>query len=143
MSDFLCSNYHDLGLGLLCGLRPKFHHEEHKPINTNYKDNNNARVSPSIILCLEVQRLEVIRTLGVLTYTASSRGIWVEEICSCSHAVLIAGKIFATGLVGRRVEYSKLFRFAMNRLVPGSENKQRTHEVVERVDVVYPGRNYC
>lgn len=116
MPDFLYSNCHDLGLGLLCGLRPKFHHAEHKPTNTN-------------------------RTLGVLTDAASSSGIWVQEICGCSHAALVADKVFATGLVGRRVEYSKFFRLAVNRLVPGSENKQRTHEVVERVEVVYPGRH--
>ena len=136
------SDHYDLGPGLLCSLRPKFHHEEHKPIYTDYKDNNNTRVSPSIIFCFEVQRLEVIRTLGVLTHTASSSGIWVKEICSCPHTVLVVGKIFAAGLIRSWVEYSKFFGSAVNRLVPGSENKQRTHEVVERVDIVYPRRSH-
>lgn len=38
-----------LGIGLLGSLYPKFYHKEHKPVDTNNKDNNNTSISPSII----------------------------------------------------------------------------------------------
>jgi hypothetical protein len=128
----------DLRLGLFRRLGPKFHHDEHKPVKTNHKDNNNAGISPSIIFLFKVEGPEVIATLGILTHTTSVGVLWVQEVYSRAHALLVNRKVFLAGLVRGRVEYSKFTGFAADGLIPGSEDEQRTHEVVERIEVVDP-----
>lgn len=132
-----------LRLGLLGSLGPEFHHEEHQPVNPNYKDNNNARVSPSKIFLCEVQCTEVISTLGVLAHATVGVIVRVEKIRAHPHAALVDVKVLATRLIRGGVKYSQFLRLAMNRFVPGSEDQQGTHKVVEGVDVVHPVEDCC
>jgi hypothetical protein len=74
--------------------------------------------------------------------TDAARGdiLWVEKVRTNSHACLIDRKIIAASLVSWWVENSKLRILAVDRLIPGCEDKQRTHKVVERINVVHPTR---
>lgn len=128
----------DLRLGLFRRLGPEFHHEKHKPVDTNHKDNNNAGVSPSIVFLSKIKVTEVIATLGILTHAASVGVVWIQQVCSRAHALLINRKVLLAGLIRGRVKHSKFIRPAADRLIPGSEDEQRTHKVIERVEVVYP-----
>lgn len=128
----------DLRLGLFRRLGPEFHHQEHKPVNTNRKDNNNAGISPSVIFLVKVKGLEVIATLGISTHTASVGVLWVQEVRSRAYALLVNRKVFSAGLVRGWFKYSEFVGFAADWLIPGSEDEQRTHEVVERIKVVDP-----
>ena len=125
-------------LGLLGGLGPELHHEEHEPIDTDYKHNDNARIPPSVVLFSQVQRAEVISTGGVLANAAAESIIWVQKVRAHPYAMLVDVEIFTTGLVGSRVKNSQLVWLAMHGSVPSDEYQHRTKKVIEGVQVVHP-----
>lgn len=125
-------------LGFLASLGPEFHHEEHEPVNTNHKHNNNTCIPPPVILLCEVQCTKVISTLSVLAHLTAGDVVGVEEIRACPQVARVDVKVFATGLIGGWVKYSQFRRVTINMLFPGSEDENGTHKVVKGVDVVHP-----
>lgn len=78
-----------LGLRLFRLLGPKLHHQIHKPIDANDKDDDESCIPPTIILIVQIQRTQVVRTTRVLTYLASGAIIGIEQVGRGSHPALV------------------------------------------------------
>jgi len=132
-----------LVLRLLSLLRPQLHHQIHQPINSKHEHHHQARIPPTEILLVQVQRAQVVRTSRVLADLASDSVVGVEQVCSAAHAALVSGKVFLAGLAGWGVKEGDFVGFAGYGLVPGCEDHEAGHEVVEGIEVVEPGRGLC
>lgn len=125
-------------LRLLSLLSPKLHHEIDKTIDAKDKDDNQARIPPPEVLIIKVERAQIIRTSRVLTHLASRAVIRVKQVRRSSHPALVSSQILGARRTGWWIKESHLVRSAVDGLVPGGEDHQAGHEVVERVQVVEP-----
>lgn len=64
--------------------------------------------------------------------------IWVREVASRTHTHHISFKILTACLTIRRIENSKFRLGATHGSAERSKSEQRTHEIIERVEVVDP-----
>jgi len=138
----LCTPYNlstkekELGLGFLSLLSPELHQQKHQPINTNSKYHRNTRIPPSIALLIEIQSAQIISSRRVLANLATGTGIRVQQVRCGAHTALIGGKVFGAGLTKGRVEEGDFAGFAGDGFVPGCEDEQTGHDVVEWINVV-------
>lgn len=119
-------------------LGSQLHHQEHQGVENSSPQYNQSRISPAVVLFVQVECLQVVLSSSVSAHLAVLRSAWVQKIRATSHALLIGGEIVATCLVRRRIEDRKLTPFTSNIDGEGGEGEERAEEVVERIEVVEP-----
>lgn len=123
------------GLALL---RPQLHQQENHRIRREHKDDHNRRISPPVIIILQIKRVEIIRAVAILANPAPARGIRVREIVPRSLSQHVVREIGRARLAVRGVEDGEFGLGAVDRDAPGGEDEEGTHEVVEGIEVVHP-----
>ncbi|KAK8219846.1 hypothetical protein M8818_000820 [Zalaria obscura] len=119
-------------------LSPQLHTQVNHGVTADCEDNNDSRISPTIVIVLQLQIVQVVTSPGVLADPASARRLRVDEVGPGAVALEVLGQVRGAGLAIRRIEDSELRLGALDLDVEAGEDKKGAHEVVEGVEVIQP-----
>lgn len=139
--------------GTLRLLASKLHHQKHQGIRTDAEQGSNSglirvsektvlfgeestHISPRVVLFLQIERLGIIRTSGILAERARRGGIGIQKVPGLLREEV--GHIIAARLSWRSVKVHPLRRLAVHFDVPENFAQQTTNQVCEGVQVVHP-----
>ena len=124
-------------LRLLTRLSPQLHENINQRVTRNGKDDTDSRIPPSIVVVVQVDRVQVIASPSVLADSAVSSRLRVDEIRATAWSSHPCLEVFAAGLASWRIEHCELRLGAFDLPVEIREDEQRSHKVVEGVQPIY------
>ena len=125
-------------LGLFRSLGAKLHHEINERIRTEREDDDDPRVSPSIVVCLEVDGGEVVASVTILADATVRSRMRINQIAVRTTTFHVRGEILSTSGAIRGIENSELLVSALDVDIVNTKDKHAAHEVVEGIDPIEP-----
>lgn len=117
-------------LRLLRLLRPQLHQSKDERVTRHGENYTDACVSPSVVIIVQVDGVEVITAALVLADMACTGSIGVGEICSGAGATGPGGEVLATCLTRGRIEDGEFGFLADDGDVEVYKGKEGAHKVV-------------
>ena len=124
-------------LCLLGSLGSKFHQGKNQGVSTDREDHADTGISPTIIVVVDIEVLQIITSTGILTDLALGSRLRVDQVDGGPHAGHVISQIVLACSI-RRVKVGKLFRIAGHRCIPNTKGEHSCHHIVEGIQVVEP-----